>query len=226
MDRHRRDAMEADGGQGALHNMSAPPRSRITLSPLNVPDTVWHREPGPENRQARGTERAAGGLQWVMRIDLDQLIQRHFPHFVDSGPHGAWGATQEVAAQPLPAGQDGDEEANRYLRLRCCVAIARVIGRPSIASADVVTALVGVPHEHLCDELRDISSAIDVSRLDLPPLGLLIKADRRERPYETNAARVFYALSRLSGSTFVRDGSAMVSGQLCGNIQMDLLVPV
>jgi hypothetical protein len=53
----------------------------------------------------------------------------------------------------------------------------------------------------------------------------MTRPDDTDRLSEGNPARVFFTLSRLSGSTFVRSGSAMVAGKLPRNITFDLWLP-
>jgi hypothetical protein len=186
-----------------------------------------------------------GGLKWVTRIDLDLLIQCHFPEFKDSSGYGSW-YDQKINIDDFPLDVDvvvngttllaTESQSERlsqlhnelfpYLRLRCCVVIARsLVDSTQQVSRIEVEKLRDCPFEQLCDALRDSSAALESKSQDLPPLGLMIKADHQSRTHEKNAARVFYALSRLNGQTFVRGASAMVAGRLHGNICMDLWIP-
>jgi hypothetical protein len=61
--------------------------------------------------------------------------------------------------------------------------------------------------------------------LQLPALGIMTRPDGTDRVNEGNPARVFFALSRLSGSTFVRSASSMVAGKMPRNITFDLWIP-
>jgi hypothetical protein len=59
----------------ALRNMSAPPRSTLTLRPFQVPLAV-----------PRRTDRGAPsnwGLAWYARVDLDQILQARWPDWSD-----------------------------------------------------------------------------------------------------------------------------------------------
>jgi hypothetical protein len=166
-----------------------------------------------------------------MRIDLDRLIQEYLPDFqswVADGelrPGNSAPAVVDATLPPagsLPVMLSGDH----YLRLRCCVVIARLVaGFADTLSNTQVEELRKQPHEALCDELRTLSATIDLTPLGLPALGMMTRPDGTERAWETNPARVFYALSRLSGSTFVRSGSAMIAGNLSRNITFDLWLP-
>jgi hypothetical protein len=220
----REDIAGAPGGSGVLHNMSAPPKSRMTVQPLRASGTEV-----PAG-STKASSCSSGGLAWVMRIDLDRLIKAHLPDFeswiADGELHpGATPAASEdrVAAKaaPLPSPLTGDH----YLRLRCCVAVARAMAGGGLVTTQDVEALRSHPHEALCDELRSLSAAIDPAPLQLPALGIMTRPDGTDRACEGNPARVFFALSRLSGSTFVRSGSAMVAGKLPRNITFDLWLP-
>lgn len=188
------------GRLGAFHNSGAPPRAKITLKPLRT-----HGKTIFSIHRGNIGDLSPGGLAWVVRIDLDKLIQEHFAGF-------AWLAT---APRKIP-----------HLRLKCCVAIARTIGgKTSWIGTEELKVLGLSTFEQLYDELRGILAAIDPAPLDLPPLGMMIRADLQDRPFEPGAARAFYTLSRINGSTFVKGGSAMINGNLDGNIQLDLWVP-
>jgi hypothetical protein len=218
----RTGAVESLGRGNALHNMSAPPRSRMTVQPL--------RSAGSQT--TIGADPAAscssGGLAWVMRIDLDRLIKAHLPNFeswIADGELHPDGAADKGSGKaetaPLPVMLTGDH----YLRLRCCVVIARAMAAAAPVTTQGVEALRNLPHETLCDELRTLNAAIDPAPLQLPALGIMTRPDDTDRACEGNPARVFFALSHLSGSTFVRSSSAMVAGKLPRNIAFDLWIP-
>jgi hypothetical protein len=220
----REDTPGAPGGSGVLHNMSAPPKSRMTVQPLRASGS------GVQAGSTEASSCSSGGLAWVMRIDLDRLIKAHVPAFESwiadgklhpGGDSVASGNGVAVKAAPLHASLTGDH----YLRLRCCVAIARVMAGGGPVTTQDVEALRSLPHEALCDELRSLNAAIDPVPLQLPAFGIMTRPDGTDRACEGNPARVFFALSRLSGSTFVRSGSAMVAGKLPRNITFDLWLP-
>jgi hypothetical protein len=217
-------AVESPGHGNALHNMSAPPKSRMTLQPLRSTSSE-----APVG-SARAASCSSGGLAWVMRIDLDRLIKAYLPDFESwvadgelhpGGTPAASGDGLAVKAAPLPVPLTGDH----YLRLRCCVAIARTMAAGVPVTTQDVEAMRSLSHEALCDELRALSAAIDPALLRLPALGIMTRPDGTDRPCECNPARVFFTLSRLSGSTFVRSGSAMIAGKLPRNITFDLWLP-
>ena len=194
---YRLKKLQEQGGASAFHNMSAPPKSRITLRPLREPEVTSHRVPPLSNSAVGNSIRAASGLAWVMRLDLDGLIEQYLPDFSDRFSY----------------------------RLHCCLAIARLFsGLSATATQEDVDALRAMPYETVCDELREIDANIAQGALELPPIGLVIDADKRKRPCETNPARVLFVLSRLNGTTFVRDSSAMVSGRFDKNLRYDLWV--
>jgi hypothetical protein len=217
-------AAEPPGHGNALHNMSAPPRSRMTVQPLRSADiqvTVSTPQAG---------SRSSSGLTWLMRIDLDRLIKAHLPGFeswIADGKLQPGNAADQnetgdsVESSPLPAALTGDH----YLRLRCCLAIARAMAENAPVTTHEVEALRSLPHETLCDELRGLNAAIDPGPLQLPALGIMTRPDDLDRTSEGNPARVFFTLSRLSGSTFVRSASAMVAGNMTRNITFDLWIP-
>jgi hypothetical protein len=220
----RNGAVESPGCGNALHNMSAPPKSRMTIQPLRASSSLTTVSAAPVG------SRSSGGLAWVMRIDLDRLIKAHLPVFeswiADGKLHPGSAAAPgkesgKAEAAPMPVPLTGDH----YLRLRCCVAIARAMAAGVPVATHDVEALRNLPHEALCDELRSLSAAIDPAPLQLPALGIMTRPEGMDRPCEGNPARVFYALSHLSGSTFVRSGSAMIAGNLPRNITFDLWLP-
>jgi hypothetical protein len=220
----RTGAVELPWHGNVLHNMSAPPKSRMTVQPL--------RSAGSQTTVGTGlaVPRSSGGLAWVMRIDLDRLIKAHLPDFESwiadgelhpGGTPAASGDRLALEAAPLPAHLTGDH----YLRLRCCVAIARAMAGTAAVTTESVEALRGLPHESLCDELRNLNAAIEPAPLQLPALGIMTRPDGTDRVNEGNPARVFFTLSHLSGSTFVRSASAMVAGNMPRNITFDLWIP-
>jgi hypothetical protein len=220
----RTGAVESLGCGNALHNMSAPPRSRMTVQPLRPAGNLTTVSAAPAG------PRSSGGLAWLMRIDLDRLIKAHLSDFESwvadgelhpGGTPAASGDGLAVEAASLPAHLTGDH----YLRLRCCVAIARAMAWGVPVTNHDVEALRSLPHETLCDELRGLNAAIDPTPLQLPALGIMTRPDDRNRTSEGNPARVFFTLSRLSGSTFVRSASAMVAGNMPRNITFDLWIP-
>jgi hypothetical protein len=220
----RTGAVESPGHGNALHNMSAPPRSRMTVQPLRPAGSLTTVSAAPAD------PRASGGLAWVMRIDLDRLIKAHLPDFESwvadgelhpGGTPAASGDGLAVEAASLPAHLTGDH----YLRLRCCVAIARAMAGGAPVTTHDVEILRGLPHEALCDELRNLNAAIDPAPLQLPALGIMTRPDGTDRACEESPARVFFALSRVRGNTFVSSGSAMVAGHMPRNITFDLWIP-
>lgn len=217
------DTAEAPDGSGVLHNMSAPPKSRMTVQPL--------RSAGSEaTMRSDQADSSSGGLTWVMRIDLDRLIKAHLPAFdswiADGELHpgrapAASGIGLAAEAAPLPFPLTGDH----HLRLRCCVAVARAMAGSAPVTTASVEALRSLPHEALCDELRTLSAAIEPAPLLLPALGIMVRPDGTDRVCEGSAERVLFALSRLRGDTFVRSSSAMIAGNLPRNITFDLWLP-
>ncbi|MCX7166631.1 MAG: hypothetical protein NTV11_10200 [Rhodocyclales bacterium] len=220
----RDDVMDTPGQGDALQNMSAPPKSRMTVQPLR-PTTSQ-----VAVSSVQPVSCSSSGLAWVMRIDLDRLIKSHLPDFeswiADGRLHpgsaaASIGDAGKTEAVPVPVSLTGDH----YLRLRSCVAIARAMAGAVPVTTEDIEALRNLPHETLCDELRALSGAIDPVPLQLPALGMMTCPDGTDRVWETNPARVFFALSRLSGSTFVRSGSAMIAGNMPRNITFDLWIP-
>lgn len=209
---HTRTERDHSDACSVLHNMSSPPRSKITLRPLKIQDGAWNTDPDVKIHPLRNQSRSGGGLEWVMRVDLDRLIQSVLPDFDGRSGCGTWGDTSQEHPQ---------------LRLRCCVVIARSINRTTSPMArDDVDALRDTPFEVLCDELRELNAVIDPTPLKLPAMGMMIQADTTDRSRELNAARVLYVLSRLHGTTFVCGASSMVAGRLHGNICQDLWLPI
>jgi hypothetical protein len=220
----RNGAVESPGRGNALHNMSAPPKSRMTVQPLRPAGSQATVGAGPTS------SRSSGGLTWVMRIDLDRLIKAHLLDFeswvADGQLHpGSTAAPRQTGGKAEPTALSLTLTGDHYLRLRCCVAIARAMAGGAPVTTQGVEALRNLPHEALCDELRSLNAAIDPTPLQLPALGIMTRPEGMDRPCEGNPARVFFALSRLSGSTFVRSASAMITGNLPRNITFDLWIP-
>ncbi len=226
--------VEITEGTNVLHNMSAPPRSTITVSPL-IRSTKWSLK--EESQQST----SSSGLKWVMRIDLDELINSHIKNFAKSikreFERKAASETDEyveslVNVEGLTEKEIKDAREKAlfrkyfpYLRLRSCLVICRyAAGLSEKVTFEEVNSYRDLPFESLCDELRSASALIPVPE-NLPSLGMVLAADKKVRSTETNAARVIYVLSRLNGTTFVNGGSAMVTGRLHGNIKHDLWVP-
>ena len=222
----RGDLAEACGRSGLLHNMSSPPKSRMTVQPLRPSSnqvTV---------RSVPSVTCSSSGLTWVMRIDLDRLIQDRLPEFaawMADGKLNPGGSAPPVAAGPRagssssPATLTGDH----HLRLRCCLAIAEAMtGAGTSVTTEGVEGLRALSHENLCDQLRTQCARIKPTSLSLPALGMTTPADREDRGCEESPERVFYVLSHLSGSTFVRSGSAMIAGNFERNVTCDLWLPV
>ena len=209
---HPRVASEEQPASHWLHNMSSPPRTILLLRPLKAAGSATPAEPGTEEAASIDGAATANGLEWVMRIDLDQLIQSRFPEFDGRSGSGKWDSTSED--HPL-------------LRLRCCIVLARPMNGADLpVGRQDVDALRDVPFETLCDELRELNATTNPAQLALPPMGLMLNADSKKRPAELNVQRVFYVLTRLHGTTFVRGASAMVAGRLHSNICLDLWLPI
>jgi len=54
----------------AQRNMSAPPRSTLTLNPFRIPAEV---------AKAAGGALTNWGLAWYARVDFDQILKAHWP---------------------------------------------------------------------------------------------------------------------------------------------------
>jgi hypothetical protein len=192
--------------------MSSPPRTKLTLRPLKVSGGATPADPGSDDPANIGHASTASGLEWVMRVNLDQLIRNLLPDFDGGSGCGTWGDTTQN---------------HPHLRLRCCLVLARAmnqLGGP--VGRDGIDALRDVPFETMCDELRELNAAIDPVPLALPSMGLMMPADKMKRPADMSIHRVFYVLSRLYGTTFVSGASAMVAGRLNGNVCLDLWLPI
>ncbi len=209
---HPRVASEEQPASHWLHNMSSPPRTKLTLRPLKAAATATSAEPGTEEAASIDDAGTANGLEWVMRIDLDKLIHSKFPEFDGRSGCGKW---------------DGISEDHPLLRLRCCIVLARYTNDSDLpVGREDVDALRDVPFETLCDELSELNATVNHAQLALPPMGLMLTADSKKRPAEMSVQRVFYVLTRLHGTTFVRGASAMVAGRLHGNVCLDLWLPI
>jgi len=200
-----------------LHNMSAPPRCKITMKPIPQSAVQWRDGCDLKLKSVGENSRSAAGLQWVARVDLDALIQSRFPDFA---------VTRAGAGFKTPLLSRNKYKYPAHARLLCCLVIGRNIedGESKFTCKDV-EVLETLSFDQICDELRNITTKTNAEAASLPSMGIAIAADKEKRPAETSAIRTFHILSRLSGSTFARDGTAMITGRLDSNIRLDLWVP-
>lgn len=106
-----------------LRNMSAPPRSTLTLHPFQVPT-----EATPETGHGRPTN---WGLNWFTRVTLDGILRSRWPD---------WAAVAK-----------SDHSATRRVHLRLCGAVA--LARYEVGSPVHPSSLESELGEDLGDEL-------------------------------------------------------------------------
>jgi hypothetical protein len=177
--RRRHAERTADG----LHNMSAPPRSRVTVRPMLQPKRIDSRG-APAERAAgvRSVKRFALEYIWCRRQD-DGLFERlAVPRLSDT--------VRSLLAVPL--------------------ILARIADGVATDLHDAL-ALGEQPSERLEDELLDRVAAWDVSRLRLPAVALLerhsgniCEADKGPR-LDLSLKRTLFVFAHRRGNLLLRD---------------------
>jgi len=149
---------------GALRNMSAPPRSTLTLRPFQAPVAV-----------PRRTDRGAPsnwGLAWYARVDLDEILRDRWPGWSerlgglvpeglgDLRLRGALALARACAGSPDPPGspepdlrEDLADELLRRMRdlapeppLPALMLATQVSPRPRLTERDAARALAVLTH--------------------------------------------------------------------------------
>ena len=193
----------AEGGP-PLANMSAPPRSILTVKPFQTA--------APE---------AAGiltnwGLAWYARVDFEGHLRALWPEWAEAlldpgrAPTPGAAARRPAAApqrqlRPSPA---------RKVHLRLCGAVALARGAQSHP-----WALEPELGEALVDELMRLAPDRASS---LPPLLFATPARGPARPLEPDPLRVLAILTHLSGATCDPAGSPLFSEALRESHVLDL----
>ena len=188
----------AEAGMDALHNMSAPPRTRISIRPLHP------QKPEADSQAPKGGSETNSdtGLQRFTTIAVDRLIQRWFPAFrVKRGDLSCvrWGDRARLT---------GRAENTEHLRLRCLIAISQLAtGELLEINRRQVYALVGHTLEALEELFMDNIARLDPVALGLPPFALARplgpgNISFRRLRVELNPARALALLSRTGGKVY------------------------
>ena len=178
---------------GALHNMSAPPRTRITVRPLR-------QSTGPIEFPGRKRDTGATGMTPIALISLPRLIQHWFPRYLDRSAGNKGPAWRDQSRLKGPAA------STRNLRLRCLVVLSRVAaGELKKPTRRSIFRLAAVPVEGLEEMYLERVRRIRPLDHDLPPFAFVrpVEESRRELPEsETDPARALALLSRCSGTVY------------------------
>ena len=188
-----------------LNNMSAPPRSLITVRPLR-PSTDVSRF-GPVRLRTRRSvpdERTvvamSTGLVPIALLSPALLARQWFPHYLDvrmAGSGASWDDKDRLK---------GRAAYLKHLRLRCLVVLSRIaVGELKHPNRLPVFRLAHTPVEELEATYLDNVRRLDPLALGLPPFGLAKPMPAgRSAPLqvETNPARALALLSRCSGTVY------------------------
>ena len=191
-----RDQRKKASGDRVLHNMSAPPRTRVDVRPLRHQGQSFD---GEEQRDLPGGD---AGMVLITTVCLDCLIQHYFPHYQDISP-----------VDGRPSWRDGRRlkgtAARRdNLRLRCLVVLSRLalceLRRPS---RQVVHRLADVPAEELESTWLENVGRLRPEDHRLPTFGLVRPVSPellRGKAIEMSLARALIVVSRSGGSVYSR----------------------
>ena len=183
--------------RGRLENMSAPPRSKVTVRPLRAPETT-DADATPDPMRLPG----ACSLRLVSRVRLDELITARIPRALAN----SWTpATKATGLDP--------NLTREYRRLLASVVLARrVTGEPHAAYA-AMRAAASTPQEALEDELVSRVRQLDGRRLGLPAYGFIRHYPEwgcfLKVPAETDVARALYIVTHCYGQSFLRDADPL-----------------
>ena len=193
-----REPLRYRSSRGRLDNMSAPPRSKVTIRPLRAPATTNGSDAGPDPMRLPG----ACNLRLVSRVRLDELITVTIPRTLAN----SWTpATKATGIDP--------NLTREYRRLLASVVLARrVTGEPQAGYA-AIRAAAGQPQEALEDELFARVRQLDGRRLGLPAYGFIRHYPEwgcfLKVPAETDIARALYISTHCYGQSFLRDADPL-----------------
>ncbi len=187
-------AARSGEGRQTLRNMSAPPRSTLTLHPFQVPAAE-----DPAVTQGAPTN---WGLAWYARVNFDSVLAARWPRW---------------------AGKLGDIAFGRghrsHLRLCGAVALARI--QDGIAAHPRrLEARLG---EELGAELLRRAMGFEWA-LTLPPLMLATLASLAPKAADQDPGRTLAILTHLSGQTCDPAGSPLLSEALREGHTLDLWI--
>ncbi len=181
---------------GALHNMSAPPRTRIEVRPLR-------RGAAPGDESASPAPPGAdSGMILLATVSLSHLIRRSFPPYRDvsaDGRNPVW----EASGTPW-------EGAASCANLRLCVLVAlseQALNESQPPDLRALRRLAGLSVEDLEEAWLAHARRLRPEDHRLPPFGLVRPVDLtepEESVLETSTARAVIIVSRSAGSLFIR----------------------
>ena len=181
-------------GEQTLRNMSAPPRSAVTLHPFQVPAAK-----DPTAAQGAPTN---WGLAWYVRVNFDWVLEARWPRW---------------------SGKLGDIAFGRghrsHLRLCGAVALARIQDGIAAHPQRLEARLC----EELGDELLRRAPGFERA-LALPPLMMATRASQTPRDADQDPARTLAILTHLSGQTCDPAGSPLLSEALREGHALDLWI--
>lgn len=187
------------GWKRRAENMSAPPRSTVTVRPIALEPATPRTAENPE------PELPPCGLRLVARICIDELIRARTPDALARPWRAATADTDALRLDP------------DYRRLLAAVALTRAAtgeGRADLHAPR--TALP--PAEALQDELVANVRRLDGRALRLPACGFFRDGpdtgELRDAPREDDVARALFILCHRYGDLFLRDADpiACLSG--------------
>ena len=201
--------------QRHVHNMSAPPRSTVSVRPYGLAQST-------ETLPAQ-VERSSG-LQWLLRANPDALLRATLPSLgrqitklrrevLSLAPGNPAGPTQIAAV--------------RSLRVIGLVWLAEHLAGDDPHLDDF--APEAQPLELLQDRLVDVAGRLPEPPAWLPALAMaesLSGGGARSDPGSTDALAVLWVLTRINGRTFDRDGIPHLPADLADGGIYDLYVPV
>jgi len=181
-------------GEQTLRNMSAPPRSTLTLQPFQVPAAK-----DPTVAQGAPTN---WGLAWYARVNFDGILEAQWPRW--------FGELGDIACS-------GGYRS--HLRLCGAVALARIQDGIAAHPRKLEDGL----GEELGDELLRRATGFERAQA-LPPLMLATHASLAPRDADQDPARTLTILTHLSGQTCDPAGSPLLSEALREGQTLDLWI--
>jgi hypothetical protein len=198
------------------HNMSAPPRSTVSFRPYGLAQSTAS-APAPSGQTC--------GLQWLLRADPDALLKAALPDIAQR--------MQDLRQEALSQARGKDKQAAskniaklRSLRLAGLVSLAADLA--GVESGPGGTASDRQPLETLQDSLTDLASRLPDPPAWLPALAIaesLAGGGARSDAGSTDTLAVLWALTRINGRTFDREGIPHLPADLAEGGAYDLYVP-
>ena len=182
-------------GRQALRNMSAPPRSTLTLHPFQVQLGM-----GPVVTQGTPTN---WGLAWYARVNFDWILEAQWPRWAG-----------KLRNRPDRSGR------RSHLRLCGAVALARIQDGIPAHPRKLEEGL----GEELADGLLRRVPGFDRAGT-LPAMMLATRASQAPRNADKDPVRALIILTHLTGRTCDPSGSVLLSESLREGYTIDLWTP-